>query len=230
MWGRIVSEGYAPRCKLNRLPEIALRSNAGNDASTRGGKQPLRRLLEYGWRHAGLLSVSFACMAVLGATTAAYAYLMGPALRFLISGASDGLGPAGRFFPAITGVGRSHAVWSFPLVIVAIGAIKGLAYLGQFYGMGSFGQRVAADLRGELFAKLCRLSPVQLSNSLLGDLLTRSSSDVAAVGAPAPVRGGSDVARRRPIARPNRDALCFGWGTAGAGSVEGALAPPPPVS
>jgi len=120
-------------------------------------------------------------MAVLGATTAAYAYLMGPALRFLISGASDGLGPAGRFFPAITGVGRSHAVWSFPLVIVAIGAIKGLAYLGQFYGMGSFGQRVAADLRGELFAKLCRLSPVQLSKRLSGDLLSRFSSDVAAV-------------------------------------------------
>jgi ATP-binding cassette, subfamily B, bacterial MsbA len=181
MWGRIVSEGYAPRCKLNRLPEIALRSNEGNDASTRGGKPPLRRLLEYGWRHAGLLSVSFACMAVLGATTAAYAYLMGPALRFLISGASDGLGPAGRFFPAITGIGRSHAVWSFPLLIVAIGAIKGLAYLGQFYGMGSFGQRVAADLRGELFAKLCRLSPVQLSKRLSGDLLSRFSSDVAAV-------------------------------------------------
>lgn len=149
-------------------------------------------------------------MAVLGATTAAYAYLMGPALRFLVSGASDGLGPAARFFPTNI-VGGSQALWSFPLLIVAIGALKGLAYLGQFYGIGSFGQRVAADLRGELFAKLCRLSPVQLSRRLSGDLLSRFSSDVAAVELAATYAVASYVRDGLQIASLIVVALVLDW-------------------
>jgi len=144
-------------------------------------KKSMRRLLGYASRHSALLSMSFACMTVLGLTTAAYAYLMGPVLRFLISGAKDGIANAIGFLPPLARMGSTDALWLLPLLIVGIGAIKGLAYLGQFYTMGVFGQRIAGDLRRDLFARLCRLSPVQLSKSLSGDLLSRFSSDVAAV-------------------------------------------------
>ena len=151
------------------------------DASATSRQKSLRRLLAYAGRHRALLLLSFVCMAVLGLTTAAYAYLMGPVLRFLISGAKEGMAGAIGFWPSLPRLGGSDVLWRLPLLIVGIGALKGLAYLGQFYGMGVFGQRVAADLRRDLFARLCRLSPVQLSKSLTGDLLSRFSSDVAAV-------------------------------------------------
>ena len=135
-------------------------------------KKSLRRLLAYAGRHGALLSVACVCMAVVGLATAAYAYLMGPVLRFLVSGAKDGIASAMGFLPPLVRMRGTDARWLLPLLIVGIGAIKGLAYLGQFYAMGLFGQRIAADLRRDLFARLCRLSPVQLSKSLSGDLLS----------------------------------------------------------
>jgi ATP-binding cassette, subfamily B, bacterial MsbA len=142
---------------------------------------PLRRLLGYGRPYRGLLARAFVCMALLGVTTGAYAWLTGPALRFLLTGGSDGLGLAARVFPVLRDVDRDRALWAFPAVVIAIGAIKAVGYLGQFYWSGLFGQRVVAAIRRDLFARLCALSPSQLSRQLSGDLLSRFSADVAAV-------------------------------------------------
>ena len=54
----------------------------------------LWRLLGYARPHVGILAMAFACMTVLGLATGAYAYLLGPALRFLLSGGSEGFGGA----------------------------------------------------------------------------------------------------------------------------------------
>ncbi len=131
-------------------------------------------------------------MAVLGATTGAYAYLTGPALRFLLSGGSSGLGAMERFVPAAS-FSLRDALWLLPLTVVAIGVLKGLAYLGQFYWMGLFGQRVAMAMRREIFTRLSGLSPTQLSQQMSGDLLSRFSSDVAAVETAATYAVGSYV-------------------------------------
>jgi len=120
-------------------------------------------------------------MAVLGATTGAYAYLMGPVLRFLLSGGTDGLGMVARYLPALGEGQRSQALWILPLVIVVIGLIKGLAYLGQFFWIGWFAQRVVMDLRRAILIRLSSLSPIQLSQRMSGDLLSRFSADVASV-------------------------------------------------
>jgi subfamily B ATP-binding cassette protein MsbA len=153
----------------------------------------LRRLLGYGWPHRRLLGLAFGCMVALGVTTGAYAYLMGPALRFLLSGGHEGLGPVGRLFPAIPDVDRARALWLFPAFIVAIAVVKGLAYLGQFYWMGLFGQKVVADLRREVFAHLAGMSPAQLAMQRSGDLLSRFSADVSAVEIAATYTVGSYV-------------------------------------
>jgi subfamily B ATP-binding cassette protein MsbA len=130
-------------------------------------------------------------MALLGATTAAYAYLIGPALRFLLSGGTAGLGAVERFVPAFLRQSFRHAIWWLPAAIAAIGVLKGVGYLGQFYWMGLFGQRVAVALRREIFTRLSGLSPTQLSQKMTGDLLSRFSSDVAAVETAASYAVGS---------------------------------------
>ena len=141
----------------------------------------LRRLARLARPQPAILLAAFASMALLGATTAAYAYLTGPALRFLLSGGTAGLGALESFVPAGLHPSLRDAIWWLPAAIAAIGVLKGAAYLGQFYWIGLFGQRVAMALRREIFIRLSGLSPTQLSQKMTGDLLSRFSSDVAAV-------------------------------------------------
>src|SRR5713226_9717271 len=130
----------------------------------------LRRLAAYARPHRGPLVSAFACMIILAATTSAYAYLLGPALRFLVTGGQAGLGTLARFAPRMEELDRTTALCLLPVLVIAIGFAKGVAYLGQFYWMGLFGQRVAMDLRRDYFKKLVSLSPLELSRFLSGDL------------------------------------------------------------
>lgn len=151
------------------------------------------RLWRYGRGHRGLLVVAFACMAVLAAATGLYAYLMGPALRFLLTGGQAGLGPVTRHLPAIAKLDPHRVLWLFPLAIAGIGAAKGLAYLGQFFTMGLFGQHLVVALRRALFSRFLALSPVERTDQRVGDLLSRLSADVAAVETAAIYTVGSYV-------------------------------------
>lgn len=141
----------------------------------------MRRLLGLGAPHARLLAAAFACMAVLGLTTGAYAFLIGPVLRFVLSGGKEGLGRMAALFPPLGQFDPAQAGLALPLVVVAIGALRGLAYLGQFYLVGLYGQKVIVDLRRRLFQRFLTLSPLALGKERTGDLLSRFSSDVAAV-------------------------------------------------
>ncbi|MBK7859522.1 MAG: ABC transporter ATP-binding protein [Archangiaceae bacterium] len=120
-------------------------------------------------------------MAVVGLTTGAYAWLMGPALHFLLTGGTQGLDTLARLWPSLSTLDRAQALWVLPVITLVIGAVKGAAYLGQFYTVGLFGQRVVIDLRRRVFVRLMGLSPGQLSQRLSGDLLGRFTSDVASV-------------------------------------------------
>jgi subfamily B ATP-binding cassette protein MsbA len=141
----------------------------------------LWRLLALGRPHRGLLVRAFAAMVVLGLTTGLFAWLMGPALRFLLSGGQQGLGQVAQLFPFLAQVDPAAAQWAFPALIVVIALVKGAAYLGQFYWMGLYGQKVAADLRRSLLARFLRLSPTDRSARQSGDLLSRFTSDVTTV-------------------------------------------------
>ncbi|MGQ0507047.1 MAG: ABC transporter transmembrane domain-containing protein, partial [Myxococcaceae bacterium] len=141
----------------------------------------LFRLWPYARPQARLLLSAFGFMIVLGLATGLYAYLMGPLLRFLLTGGDDGLGAITRWAPSLRDLDRQRWLWVLPLLLVAIGVVKGVAYLGQFYSMGLFGHRVGVALRRALFTRLSQLSPIQLSQQRAGDLLSRLSTDVAAV-------------------------------------------------
>jgi subfamily B ATP-binding cassette protein MsbA len=141
----------------------------------------MKRLLVLGRPHWRLLGVAFLCMAVVGLTTGAYAFLMGPALRFLLTGGASGLGLVERLAPSTAGLTLDDARWWLALAVAVIGAVKGLGYLGQFYFVGLFGQHVVVDLRRRVFETLLRLSPRQRAERLSGDLLSRFTADVASV-------------------------------------------------
>lgn len=141
----------------------------------------LQRVLALGRPHLRLLGQAFACMLVVGATTGVYAWLMGPVLQFLLSGGTRGLGPVLRWAPGVASWPREQLLWALPVVVVVVGLVKGLGYLGQFYWVGLWGQHVVVDLRRTLFERFLALSPSQRAAQLSGDLMSRFTADVAVV-------------------------------------------------
>jgi subfamily B ATP-binding cassette protein MsbA len=136
---------------------------------------------------------------------------MGPALRLLLSGGDPPEGLLGNLWPRLRTLDRGLMLWTFAGVIVALGVVKGVGYLGQFYGMGTFGQRVAMDVRRALFAKLCGFSPSQRAQALSGDLLSRFVTDAAAVEVAATYALASVVRDSLQIVILTGVALSLSW-------------------
>ncbi|HSN89768.1 MAG TPA: ABC transporter transmembrane domain-containing protein [Anaeromyxobacteraceae bacterium] len=144
----------------------------------------LRFAAPYRWRFLAALS----CMALLAATTAAYAQLLGPVLSFLFTGEVSAVASLGKFLPGsvdptawLGGVDRARFLVVLPLLVFGVSLVKGLAFFGQSYMMGTISLRVVADIRKAFFDHLLGLSPSFFAKRHSGDLLSRLSSDVAAV-------------------------------------------------
>ncbi|MGO8970446.1 MAG: ABC transporter ATP-binding protein [Myxococcaceae bacterium] len=149
----------------------------------------LLRLAAFARGQTPRLVLAFGAMAVLGLATGAYAWLVGPALRFLLTGGAQGV----AWVPGLRKVDRTAALLVLPGLLVLLALLKGASYLAQFYWMGHFGQRTTAALRRSLFEALLAQSPAQLANRLRGDLLSRFSADVRAVETAAIYTVGSYV-------------------------------------
>src|SRR5947199_10094853 len=143
-----------------------------------------RRLLAAVRPHLSLLAAAIASMLVLSAATGAFSWLVGPMFQFVFKGGAldaKALRSALPFLNAPEALPRDTVLRALPLLILAIAALRGIAYFGQFYCMGMLGQRVVADLRLALHQKLLELAPAFFARSSSGDLLARFASDVAAV-------------------------------------------------
>ncbi len=143
----------------------------------------LRRLLPYLRPEAVPLARAGFHMVVLSVATGAYAFLVGPALRFLFTGGAgpdaSGLSSLHRVAPWLSI--RVDAGWGravLPLVLIGVALIRGLAYLGQFRAMGMIGQRVIARLRRDFIGQLVALGPAYHATRHSGDLVSRFSSDL----------------------------------------------------
>ncbi|HVO18845.1 MAG TPA: ABC transporter ATP-binding protein [Anaeromyxobacter sp.] len=148
------------------------------------------RLLGFAARYRWRILAAVGCMVVLALGQAAYAYLLGPALQFLITGdpktmgavAAPGLAPASWGAGArLAALDRTQILAALPIVIVGVTVVKGVAYFGQAYLMAMAGQRTIADVRRALFDHLLGLAPAFYTQRASGDLLQRLSADVAAV-------------------------------------------------
>jgi subfamily B ATP-binding cassette protein MsbA len=146
---------------------------------------PYLRMLGYLRRYQPRIAATLACMLVLALTTAAYAFMVGPLLAFLVTGDyRAALSPSLRtFLPDFdpSTVDRRSVLLALPILLVGVSIVKGAAYAGQFFLMGTIGQNVVADLRKDLFSKLVSLSPSFYARRQTGDLYSRLSLDVSYV-------------------------------------------------
>ncbi len=108
----------------------------------------------------GRIAVAFACMIVVAAATAAYAYMMEPVLNEVFD--------------------KKNRMMLFvlPVVVVLIFAIKGAAGYGQVVLMNNVGQRIIADVQSRLFAHLMRADLAFFHDTPTGALISRLTNDV----------------------------------------------------
>lgn len=109
--------------------------------------------------HLGTLSVAMVAMAVVAATTGAYAYIMQPLVD--------------RVF-----VNRDASMLLFvPAVVLAVGAIKAIATYMQAYLMGVFGQRIIADIQNSMYAHIIRADLAFFHSKQTGGLIASFLND-----------------------------------------------------
>ncbi len=125
--------------------------------------RPYRRLLFAG------LGASVAA----AAATSAYAWLVGPLLRAVLTG--EAVTVAGWSLPP------GEMLRRLPLLVVAVAAVKATAQFLQGGWMQRLGQRVMADLRGFFYSRLLTQPPAFFERRHSGELLSRFTADVPLV-------------------------------------------------
>jgi subfamily B ATP-binding cassette protein MsbA len=146
------------------------------------------RLFRFGWPYRWHFAAALLFMVLLAAATTMYVNLLGPALEFLFTGRTSAMGVLARLLPEsfdlagrLAKADRNQLLAVLPLLILVVALIKGVAFFGQLYLMGVISQRIVADLRTRLFARMVSLPPAFHTRNHSGDLLSRFSNDVQMV-------------------------------------------------
>lgn len=123
-------------------------------------------------------------LALHGLTTGAYAYLVGPLLRFIYSG---GESTGSRMTRVLDWLGWSPSENAQQLtsiiavLVISLVLTKGMAYFGGSYLVAVAGQRMEHELRVKLYAHLLEFSFARLSEIPRGDMVSRFIYDVSAL-------------------------------------------------
>jgi subfamily B ATP-binding cassette protein MsbA len=150
----------------------------------------LRRLLAYVRPQSTALMIAILCMVVLALTTTVYAFLAGPAIKFVFYGdittllrtSSGELRDGWNALPpdwvaAIESLDRTWALMLLPALIVGTALVKGLAQTGQFFALGRISQRLLRAVRSDAFAAMLDQPPAFYADRRHGDLLSRLTVD-----------------------------------------------------
>jgi ATP-binding cassette, subfamily B, bacterial MsbA len=154
----------------------------------------LKRLLPYLKPEARTLVIAYICMLVLGAASASYAFLAGPALKFVFSGSiGDFIRTSGgqlrsvwswvpeSWLHRLEGLGDASAVLIVPALIIIVSLVKALAHTAQFYLVGKVSQHILFRVRQQAFEAMLRQSPSFFNKRSHGDLLSRLTNDANVV-------------------------------------------------
>lgn len=141
--------------------------------AARPGFHVYRRLLGYLAPHRAAVAGALLASSVAAGAAALYAYLIGPLLKAVLTGATVTLGP-------LSFSGRD-LVTRFPLLVVGVAVAKALSQWAQGGLMQATGQKVMSTLRRDLYARLLELPPRFYETRHSGELLSRFTSDVAQV-------------------------------------------------
>ncbi len=132
-----------------------------------------RRLLGYLRPYRRLLLCGVSASLAAAAATSGYAWLVGPLLHAVLTGTPVVL--AGFTLPG------KQLLGVLPVLVVAMAAVKATAGFLQGGWMQRLGQRVMADLRAFLYARLLSQPPAFFERQHSGELLTRFTADVPLV-------------------------------------------------
>ena len=139
---------------------VALTSTSPGPAAKGTTKALLARLFRgYIGKHWRKLTVAMIAMAVVAATTAAYARIMQP-LTDLVFVDRDATG-----------------MIVVPLIFIGIAVVKAAATYVQSYLMGVFGQRIIADVQNALFAHIIRADIAFFHSTATGGLISNFLND-----------------------------------------------------
>ena len=147
------------------------RETASDDAIKNRPKarsiKPLALLWPYVKRHIGLVLIALVFLVVATMASLAIPFLFGEAVDAGQGGASGAelLATIDRYF----------------LYVLAAAVAMGVLSALRFYFVSRFGERVAADLRTDLYAKLLSLSPRFHSSIRSGEAVSRLTADVSLI-------------------------------------------------
>ena len=138
--------------------------------AARGGKiKPLALLVPYVLRYRYRALAAFVALVVAALATLAVPIAVRRMIDFGFSGDSSAL------------------IDNYFTVMIAVVAVLAAASGMRFYLVTTLGERIVADLRGEVFGHLTRLSPAFFDKAQTGEVLSRLTADTtqikAAVGA-----------------------------------------------
>jgi subfamily B ATP-binding cassette protein MsbA len=140
-----------------------------------------RRVLRMAAPYRARLLVATGCMLLLALTTSAYAYVVGPLLRFIYSGGAvpGEFGALGRWLGGWLAADPGRMALLLSLMVVGLALVKGLASYGEISLMGAVGQGTIHDMRRALMDRVLSLAPDQLVAEERGDLASRFMIDVS---------------------------------------------------
>ena len=119
-------------------------------------------------------------MVVLAATTAAYAFLIGPGISHIVTGGERGFVTVTKHFPALADVfGQGQGDLRYlGWILLGVVVVKGLAYGTQFFVIRWVGAHVVVDLRNALFDRTLAQEMGFFDGRQQGELVSRFTTDV----------------------------------------------------
>ena len=119
----------------------------------------LKPLLPYALRHRGRIALALVALLVASAATLAVPFAV---RRMIDYGFSEG---------------RVGLIHEYFIAMIGVVAVLALASGSRFYLVMTLGERVVADLRGDLFAHLTRLDPSFFDQEKTGEIVSRLTAD-----------------------------------------------------
>lgn len=140
---------------------------AGDNRPKGKSLKPLALLWPYVKRHIGLVFIAAIFLIVAAMASLSIPWLFGQA----VDAGSDGE----------RGAQLLETINKYFLYVLAAAVLMGILSAMRFYFVSRFGERVAADLRTDLYAKLLSLSPRFHSNIRSGEAVSRLTADVTLI-------------------------------------------------
>ena len=149
--------------------------------------------------HLRLILGAILSMAVLAATTSAFAYLVGPALKVVLTSLEPGSG-GGVALSLLDAASRGlglHPIVTLVLVIAVLAVVRSAAQLGESLLIARAGQAIQMDIRDAMFERVTAMRPLAMLKVQKGDLVSKLVGDVTMM----------EIAITHAVASIIRDAL-----------------------